>query len=755
MLRRFAWLPLLILAAGGTPVLLADQPTDQFPSTADTRGEFEAFCEKLTESDNPYYGMGDLRQAETRAQDLPADPTLAAARLGFYSWQLMRIGRPVEAIAPLEQADAFLQTTGDQESAELLLTLRSLRALAHLQAAEDLNCLGMHNSSSCILPVDKGAIHQKPFHARAAGDLFEKLATSEAGDLQSRWLLSVSRMISGDYPAGVPESLRLPEDFDLSIDSRRWLNVAPLLGLDVVDLSGGAITEDFDGDGLLDIVSTTADPCDAMKAFRNRGNGGFEDVTHLWGLDGQLGGLNANQADYDNDGRVDILILRGGWWGKDGRVRNSLLRNEIDGKGGTFVDVTAAAGLAYPSYPTQTAAWADYDNDGDLDLYVFNESEGTAIYTSDEFMREIGTSYPSQLFRNNGDGTFTDVARLAGVTNQRFAKAVVWGDVDNDGHVDLFVSNIGPNRLYGNKGDGTFADLAEELGLTEPSGRSFPSWFFDYNNDGWLDLLVTDYSADMDTVFRSYLGEPTSGGHPLLYRNTGSRFEEVSELVGLTRPVLPMGANYGDLDSDGWLDLFLSTGVPDYESLMPNSVYRNEDGIRFVDVTLPLGFGHIQKGHGVAFADLDNDGDQDVFHQLGGAYPFDVFANALYLNPGTQNRWITLRFEGRDANRYAIGGRVEVRIRESETSRSVHSLIGTGGSFGASSLQQEIGLGEAEEILWIKVIWPGSGKTQSFETVDLDHVYRVSEGAVELTQISVSRIDLLAPHPKMNSNNHH
>ena len=749
---RCAWTLYLILAVVAGPLLAADP----YPTTDDTRAEFEAFCKRLVASDNPYYGLGDLHSAEEAVKQLPAEPEIAAARLAFYGWQLMRVGRPTEAIAPLETAAGLLEPNSyDAESTELVRTLTSLRGLAHLQAAEDANCLELHNSASCILPVAGDAVHQRPDHARAAGDLFASLAQADSSDVQSRWLLNISRMITGDYPDGVPSSLRMPEAFDLTIDDRRWLNRAPLLGLDAVDLSGGAITEDFDGDGLLDIVTTTSDPCGPMKAFKNTGGEGFTDVTDRWGLGGQLGGLNIIHADYDNDGRPDLMILRGGWWGKDGRVRNSLLRNRLGTEDGVFVDVTAAAGLAYPSYPTQTAAWGDFDNDGDLDLYVGNESEATAVYTSAQFLSQIGTGYPSQLFRNNGDGSFTDVARPAGVTNQRFAKSVVWGDYDNDRDIDLFVSNIGANRLYSNQGDGTFVDVAETVGVVEPSGRSFPSWFFDYDNDGWLDLLVTDYSADMTTVFRSYLGLDTTGGHPLLYHNTGGGFEEVSLRVGLDRPILPMGANFGDLDNDGWPDLFLSTGVPDYESLMLNSVYRNDHGRRFVDVTLPWGFGHIQKGHGVAFGDLDNDGDQDILHQMGGAYPFDQFANALYVNPGTSNRWITLRLEGRRANRSAIGGRIEVRIREGESSRSIHSLIGTGGSFGASSLQQEIGLGRADKILWLRVLWPGSGSEQSFDEVELDRTYHLVEDNEQLEKISVEPIDLSAVPPTRRPRTHH
>ena len=147
-------------------------------------------------------------------------------------------------------------------------------------------------------------------------------------------------------------------------------------------------------------------------------------------------GLNLLQADYDNDGDLDIYVLRGAWLGQAGRHPDSLLRN--DGKA-RFRDATFDAGLGEAHYPTQTAAWADYDNDGDLDLYVGNEV------------------FPCRLFRNNGDGSFTDVAEFAGVTNDDVAKAVVWGDYDGDRYPDLYVSNFGgPNRLYHNNGDGTF-----------------------------------------------------------------------------------------------------------------------------------------------------------------------------------------------------------------------------------------------------------------------------------------------------------
>ncbi|MDX1747884.1 MAG: VCBS repeat-containing protein, partial [Halobacteriales archaeon] len=377
--------------------------------------------------------------------------------------------------------------------------------------------------------------------------------------------------------------LRLPEDaLESPVPFRRLRNIAPELGVDAVDLAGGAVMEDFDGDGWLDLVSGTWDPCAPMKAFRNDGRGGFVDVTSDWGLDTQLGAFNLESGDFDEDGMVDLLVLRGGWLGEDGRIRNSLLRNDLDRETGRFVDVTVSAGLAYPAYPTQTAGWADYDGDGDLDLFVGNETAETET-TNPQTLSGGSAAYPSQLFRNEGDGSFTEIARLAGVTNDRYTKSVAWGDYDDDGDPDLYVSNIGPNRLYRNDGPGEdgivqFTDVAPELGVVEPAAQSFGAWFFDYDNDGDLDLWVGRYGALIEEVSASYLGYQPTGQSPVLYRNDGDTFTDVSKEVGLERPLLPMGANYGDLDNDGYPDVYLGTGVPDPDALMPNVLYHNQRG---------------------------------------------------------------------------------------------------------------------------------------------------------------------------------
>ena len=557
--------------------------------------------------------------------------------------------------------------------------------------------------------------------------------------VKARWLLNLAHMTLGDHPAAVEAEHRIPLSiFGSEAEFPRFVNVAPELGVDSFNLSGGAVVDDFDGDLDLDIFATTFDPAGSPRLFLNDGRGRFTDASVAAGLEGLYGGLNVVHGDVDNDGDLDLFVLRGAWFGPHGRHPNSLLLNESADRGEsgppTFRDVTFLAGLGEVHYPTQTAAWADFDNDGDLDLFVGNE-------------HSPAVDAPSQLFRNEGPGAngvvrFRDVAAEAGIVLRAFVKAAVWGDYDDDRFPDLYVSVLGgDNRLYRNRGDGSFEDVAPELDVTGPR-QSFPAWFWDVDNDGHLDLYVSSYTGDrggLGFVAASYQGYPGPWESARLYRGDGAGgFEDVAARSGLTRLQLPMGSNFGDLDYDGYLDFYLGTGYPDYEAIMPNVLYRNLAGRRFVDVSLAAGFGHLQKGHAVAFADLDGDGDLDVFEQMGGAYPGDRFGDALFRNPGFGNRWLALRLVGTESNRSAIAARIRVDLVEPDGSRrSVHRRVNGGGSFGGNPFRQTVGLGRPAAIERVAVYWPSTDVSQTFGNPEPDRLYRVVEGRDELEPVAV------------------
>ena len=226
-----------------------------------------------------------------------------------------------------------------------------------------------------------------------------------------------------------------------------------------------------------------------------------------------------------------------------------------------------------------------------------------------------------------------------------------------------------------------------------------------------------------------YLGLPHNGEHPRLYRNNGDgTFADVTRETRLDKPLLAMGSNFGDLDNDGYLDCYIGTGDPGLASLMPNRMFRNAAGQFFQDVTTSGGFGHLQKGHGVAFGDLDHDGDQDVFAVMGGAFAGDLAPNVLFENPGHGNHWIKLRLEGVRSNRSAIGARIKVNLETPNGDRKVYATVSSGSSFGASSLKREIGLGQATSILSIEIIWPGGGEAQVFQEIELDQFLHIREG---------------------------
>jgi VCBS repeat protein/ASPIC/UnbV protein len=674
------------------------------------------------------------RRADLLARQL-AQPLPPAERMrlrGLAAVELINAGRNDDALKALAVLAEEARAQDPEGWREYESGARLLEAMAWLRVGEEQNCHLAQNRDSCLAPLAGGGIHRQRQGGARAVQVLEDLLAREPENLRARWLLNIAHMTLGSYPAGVPERQRIPEAaFASEQPFPRFDNVAAEVGLPIHALAGGAILEDFDGDGWLDVMVSSMGLQDPLRLFRNHGNGSFQERTAEAGLTGEAGGLNLLQADYDNDGDADVVVLRGGWLGSQGRFPLSLLRNE--GRG-TFADVTRAAGLLRFA-PSQTAAWLDYDGDGWLDLYVGNESTP-------------GDDHPCQLFRNRGDGTFEDRAAEASVAFVGYVKAVAAGDYDNDGRPDLYLSVWGgDNLLFHNDGPvgparrWRFTDAAATAGVREPRD-SFPAFFFDYDDDGWLDLFVAGYGTGArgfplaEHVAADYLGLPSPAERGRLYRNRGDgTFADVTRAAGLQRVVPAMGLNFGDLDNDGWLDFYAGTGTPDLAMLVPNRMFRNDGGRVFRDVTTAGGFGHLQKGHGVAFGDVDNDGDQDVFEEMGGAYSSDQAWSALYRNPGNANAWLGLELQGARTNRRAVGARMTVTVDGPSGRRRLHRTVGSGGSFGASPLRQEIGLGDARRIESVEVFWPVTGRTQTVTGVSPRRRYLIREDRPEAAEI--------------------
>jgi hypothetical protein len=608
--------------------------------------------------------------------------------------------------------------------ASIRTDLTAVMGIIALRRGEVENCLECVGPSSCIFPISREAVHQNQAGSREAIRWFTTYLDESPGDLRVAWLLNIAYMTLGEYPERVPPKSRIPiEPFSSKIDVGRFENVAPLVGLGTrgPNMAGGSIFDDFTGDGQPDIFTTSLDSDLGASLFINRGDGTFADRSAAAGLGDQIYALNVTRADFDNDGDLDVLLLRGAW---ESPLRLSLLKNK---GGGVFEDVTIASGLGEP-ISSESAVWGDFDNDGWLDVFVCGEYLPPA---GDVSASQHDPRNRCRLYHNRGDGTFVDVALEAGVLDERCAKGAAWGDYDGDGRLDLFVSNMRQGcRLYHNEGNGKFRDVAPELGVTGPS-HSFACWFWDYDNDGLLDIYVNDYRARVSEVVASSLGVAIEGSsRPHLYRNLGpAGFLDVTVKVGLDRAMSPMGSNFGDVDNDGYLDLYLGTGAMSYGGLVPNRMFKNVEGGWFEDITTSSGTGHLQKGHGVSFADWDGDGDLDLLVEVGGGTPGDQAYNLLFQNPCHGRHWLKVKLIGTKTNRDAFGAKIRVDLKDHDgNTRSIHRTIGNNSSFGGNSLVETIGLLDAKSVTEFSVFWPTSRTTQTFRDLAADQAIEITEG---------------------------
>jgi len=637
-----------------------------------------------------------------------------------FATELLKCGKTKESIKIYQDITNYMIVNKIPIDPVSRRNFYSLLGIAFMRHGEIENCLHNHNNASCLIPIKGEGIHELPYGSKNAIIEYEKCLKEFPDDLETKYLLNLAYMTLGLYPDSVPKELLIdPSWFTSNVAIQPFKDVAPQLGLNRNGLAGGTIVDDFTNDGWLDIIVTSWGPKEGLIFYVNNGDGTFTDKTVEYGLDGQVAILNLNQTDYNNDGWLDIYLMRGAWYMTQGDIPNTLMRNT--GKG-YFVDATLKAGLTHVA-PTQTSAWADFNLDGWLDLVIGNES-------LPNMQRGI------DLYINQKNGTFLHQSKENGLVLNHFFKGVTAPDVNNDKYPDIYLSALDQdNSLFINqRGSGRelFTLAGPEINVGAPH-KSFPCWSFDFDNNGFEDIFSSAYTNDGTPATHwmlSNMGKADPGMFPKLYRNMGNmKFEEVGVQMGLTEVAFTMGCNFGDINADGFLDFYLSTGNPLYQSLVPNKMYLNMEGQRFEDVSYNGGFANIQKGHGVGFGDLDHDGDEDMYVVIGGAFDGDGFYNSLYENPNhDHNNWVVLTLTGKSANKAAIGARVALSVQEDGKERKIYRTVTSGASFGANSLALEVGLRKATTINSVAVQWPCKDcPDQVFTGLEINMAYTLTQ----------------------------
>jgi hypothetical protein len=503
----------------------------------------------------------------------------------------------------------------------------------------------------------------------------------------------------------------------------------------VETVGSGVALFDYNNDGLIDVFLVNGSsfellanphlPRPSSRLFRNNGDGTFTDVTLDSGLINRGWGMGVTVGDYDNDGHRDVFITNFG--------ANALFHNNGDG---TFTNITREAGLTGGNWSTG-CAWGDYDRDGRLDLYVsryvdFDKSHipppGSNSYCHYQGIPVAcgpqGLPGLADLFyHNEGNGKFREVSAEVGIRDSQraYGLGVAWLDFDNDGWSDIYVANDSmPNFLWHNKGNGTFEEIGFEAGCAlSADGRAQSSMGIavgDYDNDGWMDLLVTNFSEDYNT----------------LYRNRNGQFDDVSYQAGLgivSYTQLKWGTGFVDFDNDGWRELFVANGhiYPQVDQTrntyrQDNQLFRNlRDGRFSLLPNQESGFNERQSSRGAAFADLSGNGQMGIVVNNIDHAPF-------YYKPGSRasGNWVILRLVGTKSNRDAIGARITLKaggLTQIDEVRSADSYM------SSSDVRVHFGLAGAPIIDELQIRWPsGAMERQALLDINKEHVIREGGG---------------------------
>jgi len=497
----------------------------------------------------------------------------------------------------------------------------------------------------------------------------------------------------------------------------------------VESMSGGVALFDYDNDGDLDLYMVNSLTVDLVKSkgktksdlYRNDGNGKFTEVGEKAGVSDIGWGMGVAVGDYNNDGFEDIYVTCLG--------PDHLLKNNGNG---TFTDVTAQAGVNDPRWSTG-AAFIDYDNDGDLDLFVTNYVDFD-INNLPEFGQGKTCTYKSipvqcgprglkgagdSLFRNNGDGTFTDVSKQAGVAdaNGYYGLGVLTGDFDDDGLIDIFVANDStPNFHYRNKGDGTFEEIGFSAGTAvNENGSEQGSMGVtagDYDHDGKLDIFITNFADEYNTLYHN------DG------KNSFTDLSYAAKVAATSLPYVGWGTKFFDYDNDGWVDLFVANGhvypqLPGYKQ--PRLLHRNNRDSTFSEVSADFGavLTENRVSRGVAFGDIDNDGDVDLL-----IADLDGPPQLLRNDGANANNSILIKAIGVKSNRSGIGARVTIvsgDLTQTDQVRSGDSYM------SQSDLRLHFGLEKRSKVDSIQVRWP-SGTVDKIANVGVNRIITIKEG---------------------------
>jgi hypothetical protein len=504
-------------------------------------------------------------------------------------------------------------------------------------------------------------------------------------------------------------------------------------------MGAGCAFLDFDNDGWQDILLVNSKNWPERQGsksypslYRNNRNGTFADVTQAAGLAVEMYGLGCATGDYDNDGNVDIYITCLG--------PNRLFRNLGSGR---FADVTAKARVDDPGF-SSSAAWVDYDKDGKLDLFVCNYVEWSVEKDVNCTLDGKNKSYctPERykgqsptLYKNRGDGTFENVTERAGLKNPTSkAMGVALIDYDGDGWTDLFVTNdTEPNRLYKNNGNGTFTDVGGEAGVAfNDAGKARAGMGVDaadYDGSGRQSVVIGNFTNEMMA----------------LYRNEGTGLftdeAQASNVGKASAQSLTFATFFFDYDLDGLLDIFavnghvsddISSVQPKTKYAMPPHLFRNLGKNRFEEVTSRMGseLGRPEVGRGAAYGDFDNDGDLDLLTTANNG-PARLFRN----DGGNQNNLLRIKTVGTESNRDGIGAKVYLRTASGTT---LWSMVKTGSSYcSQSELTLTFGLGKADRVASIEVAWP-SGRKETIADVAANQSIVIQEGKAVISSQPIS-----------------